>query len=331
MNFYKSSKRAKFYSTFLTILGVSSVMMAQSALSDGVVNYNTADGMLTLPRVHVGVDQYEVTMKKQPGDDFKFVMTDAKLVSMLTFKDSQNPEFSKAVLLSELIAQFPSQEIKVFDPTENREKTFRAVSTNSVLDSIYGPEWRTREEVVTAALDGYESVISVDRFIKYNSFIAYEDTKRPQFVLVKGSDGKLVELGPFWLIWDNINQPDLKAWVSYGWPWQMNSINFVKTAERFANSVPPVGSAENIRRGFESTREFCMACHKINGDGGTRGPELIKTGEIAKETKEDLKLMITDIKFTPSKASGMVLRDEIPNRDQVADDIVDYLFAMAGR
>jgi hypothetical protein len=312
-------------------------MLTPSAFSDGIATYNPANDVVQVPRVHVGLDQYQVQMKKQQGEEFKYVLTEATLISMLKFKDSDNPNFSRVLLLSELVAQFSPQEVKIFDPVENREKTFHAIPTNAVLDKVYGTDWRNKEEMVAAALDGYESVTSVSRFLKYNSFIAYEDVNRPQFVLVKASDAKLVELGPFWLVWDNIQQPELKAWVSYGWPYQLGSISFAKTADKFANSVPPKDSPENVRRGFEDAREFCMNCHKINGDGGSKGPELIKTGDVAKLSKEKLRAMITDINMVPvvektgEKVSGMVLRNEIPNRDQVADDIVAYLYAMAGK
>jgi len=310
------------------LLSAGWMVISQAALSDGKVTYNTMDGTMHVPKVQVGLDQYEVRIKQQ-GNELKYVLTEATLISMLKFKDSENPDFSKMLMLSELAAQFPPQEIKIFDPVENREKTFRAIPTNAVLDKVYGADWRNREEMVIAALDGYESAISVSRFLKYNSYIAFEDVNRPQFILVKAADGKLVELGPFWLVWDNLNQPELKAWVSYGWPWQMGSIDFTTTAKRFANSKPPEDSSENVKRGFESTREFCMNCHKVNGDGGTKGPELIETGDVAEVSKEKLKQMITDLNATP--ATGMVLRDEIPNRDQVADDIVAYLYAMAGK
>lgn len=333
----KSTKGKKLRLALLSALSASGMVFAPPAFSDGIAIYNSATDMVQVPRVHVGLDQYQVQMKKQQGEEFKYVLTEATLISMLKFKDSDNPNFSRVLLLSELAAQFSPQEVKIFDPVENREKTFRAIPTNAVLDKVYGTDWHNKEEMVAAALDGYESTISVSRFLKYNSFIAYEDVNRPQFVLVKASDAKLVELGPFWLVWDNINQPDLKAWVSYGWPYQLGSISFAKTAERFANSVPPKDSPENVRRGFEDAREFCMNCHKINGDGGSKGPELIKTGDVAKLSKEKLRPMITDINMVPvdektgEKVSGMVLRNEIPNRDQVADDIVAYLYAMAGK
>jgi cytochrome c2 len=100
----------------------------------------------------------------------------------------------------------------------------------------------------------------------------------------------------------------------------------VKFTDLFANSIPPADSSEQIQTGFLSTREFCMNCHKVNGDGGKKAPDLIQAGLVANNTNARIKELITNINVAP--VSGMVLRDELPNRDQVADDIIAYLKAM---
>lgn len=314
-------------------LTAGSVAVAGPAFGDGKVTYNQDDKTVHIPTVHVGTYQYDVKMKREETADglFKFVVTDLSLISKLTFEDTNNPNFNKALTLTELIAALPVKDIEIYDPVENRNKTFRGVSTNALFDLIYGERWREQEEVATVALDGYRSSLPVDRYLKYDSYVVYEDVNRPQFILVKAADGKYVELGPFWLIWDNETFPELKASVSYGWPWQLVSFQLASFADIFGNSVPPAGSPDNVQQGFLEAREFCMSCHKINGDGGKMGPELIETGIVEKTTHLRMKDLILDIDITLTAfpdASGMVLRDELPNREQVADDIIAYLNAM---
>jgi len=307
----------------LTLGGLMTI--AQPAFSDSKVTYDPNTGMVYIPRVQVGNDQYEARMKYE-SEQTRFVLTETKLISALVFKDREQPNFNKILTLTEIVAQLPKIDIEVFDPVENRNKTFRGVSTNALLDLIYGEQWRNREELLTTALDGYQSSFPVERLLKYDSYVAYEQIDRPQFILIKAADGKLVDLGPFWLIWNNITYPELKASVSYAWPWQLAGFELVKFADLFANSIPPADSSEQIQTGFLSTREFCMNCHKVNGDGGKKAPDLIQAGLVANNTNERIKELITNINVAP--VSGMVLRDELSNRDQVADDIIAYLKAM---
>lgn len=305
-------------------------LMAQPAFGDGKVTYNPVDGYVHIPTVHVGQDQFEVKMKRE-GELFKFVVTDSTLTSKLTFEDTENPDFTKTFTLTEIVNLLPPQDVDIYDPTENRNKTFRGVPTNELLDLVYGVDWRNREEMATVALDGYRSSLPIERYLKYDSYVVYEDVKRPQFILVKSEDGKYVELGPFWLVWDNVTFPELKASVSYGWPWQQVGFKLAKFTDLFANSAPPEGSPENVKQGFLEAREFCMSCHKINGDGGKIGGELIQTGIIEKTDDRRMKDLILDIDIVLTafpNASGMVLRSELPNREKVADDIIAYLNAM---
>jgi hypothetical protein len=314
-------------------LTAGSVAVAGPAFGDGKVTYDPADKTVHIPTVHVGTDQYEAKMKREETGDglFKFVITELSMVSKLTFEDTENPGFKKTLTLTEIVAKLPAKDIEIYDPTENRNKTFRGVPTNELLDLVYGEDWRNREEMATVALDGYRSSLPIDRYLKYDSYVAFEDVNRPQFILVKAEDGRYVELGPFWLVWDNITFPELKASVSYGWPWQQVGFKLASFADLFANSAPPEDSPENVKQGFLEAREFCMSCHKVNGDGGKIGGELIENGVVEKTDDRRMKDLILDIDITLTafpNASGMVLRSELPNREQIADNIIAYLNAM---
>lgn len=319
-------------STILTVLTVGYFTAMGPALADGKVTYNPIDETVQIPRIHAGTDQYEVTMKREETEDglFKFVVTDLSLVSQLTFKDSANPNVSQTLTLTEMLAEFPSMEVEVLEFLENRQMSFRGIAVNTLFDKAYGEGWREREEVLFTALDGYQSSIPIEQFLQYDSFVAYEyaeASKRPSFVLTKDSDGKLIDLGPFWLVWDNLSKPSLQGSVAYGWPYQLASFELITFAERYPNSVPPTNSSNNVQNGFLATRIYCMSCHKIKGDGGNKAPDLIAEDLVATKSDERLKQLILDREALP-EVSGMVLREEVANRDQVADQIIVYLRAM---
>jgi hypothetical protein len=324
----KNLKANKLRQSILAALTVGCVAVASPVFGDGKVTYDPVESALHIPVVHIGYDQYKVTMKHEETGEgpFKFVISELSLLSQLKFEDSKKPNFGKTLTLTELVAKFPPKEFKVFDPLENREKTFRGIPTNDVLDLVYGKDWQKREEVLVKARDGFASSIAVKQFLSDDSFLAFEQVNRPQFIVVKASDGKYVELGSFWLIWDNKDNPALQGAGSYFWPYQAASFDLVTFAERFTNAVPPDGSSEQVQRGFKATRTYCLFCHKVNGDGGWSASELIKDRTVIKSA-EKLKEMILD-REAHHEVSGMVLREEIPGRDQVADDIIAYLMAM---
>ncbi len=298
---------------------------SQYTFADGPVTFDFDSETLKIPTVHIGLDQYEVDMKQKAGS-LDFSVTSAKLISKLEFSNSDGLIGTKT--LTELAELLPIKEMEVYDPIENRNKTYRGFATNDVLDLVYGKSWREGEEFAVAALDGYVSSNSVEHYLTYNSLLAFEDANRPQFILIKAKDGKYVELGPFFLVWDNINSPELLDFVSYGWPWQSISFDLVTFNERFGKAIPPEGSSEQVQKGFKSTRKFCLACHTVNGNGGWLGGDIAFSAN--KFDDATIKSYITEPGAIDVDASGsMVLRDELPNRDQVADDIIAYLNAMA--
>jgi hypothetical protein len=325
-------KTKTLHSTIFTVLTVGCVTIAGPAVGDGKVTYNPIDETVHIPTVHIGTDQYEVKMKHEETGDglLKFAVTDLSLISQLTFKDSANPNFSRIFTLTEMLAQFPSITVEVLEFLENRPMTFRGITVNALFDTVYGDDWRNREEVLFTALDGFQSSIPVEQFLQYDSFVAYEyadANKRPSFVLIKDNDGKFIDLGPFWLVWDNLSKPSLQGSVSYGWPYQLASFELVTFAERYPNSVPPANTTENVQSGFLAARVYCMACHKVKGDGGNKAPDLIQADLVSTKTDERLKQLILDREALPD-VSGMVLREEVANRDQVADEIIAYLRAI---
>jgi mono/diheme cytochrome c family protein len=301
--------------------------------ADSKATYDPIERVVDLPVVHVGTDQYQVKMQRDDTDPavFQFTVSDLVLRSKLTFSDSDRPGFREQRTLSGLLAEIPAQQITVLDPVENRLKTLKAIPTRSVFDAVYGREWRDREEIALIAADGYRAALPVERFVEYDSYIAYEDVNREQFVLVKAADGAYVELGPFWLIWDNQSHPELQASVSYGWSWQLVEFTLTRFDDLFANSAPPAGSSAEVTRGFNRAREFCLSCHQVNGDGGEIAPELVQTRAVSRFGDARVRELILDIDATLAaypNATGMVLRDELPDREQIADDIIAYLRAM---
>ena len=78
--------------------------------------------------------------------------------------------------------------------------------------------------------------------------------------------------GPFYLVWSGPEQDDPHR---YPWPYQLAAIEIAPFEARYPHTLPagePAGSP--AWTGFAVFRAECVACHAINGEGGTIGPEL---------------------------------------------------------
>jgi len=327
--FTKITSAKRLRSVLATSLAITGMSISHFAFADGKATYNPLDESLNIPVVHAGQDQYSVNMKYESSQN-RFVLTDLNLVSALTFKDRTTPDFTKTLTLSEMLDSFTPVDIEVFEFIENRQMTFRGFPTRDLFDSVYGDEWRQKEQLVFTALDGFQSSIPVENFIKYNSYVTYgysDVKKRPQFILVKGKDAKYVELGPFFLVWDNLTNSELQARTSYGWPYQLVSFEFAKFSDLYPNSAPPADSTDGIVTGFQDTLLYCMTCHKVNGDGSKKAHDIILSDTVTNLSDDRLKTLMLDANALP-EVSGMIIREEISNREQIADGIINYLRAI---
>ncbi len=72
---------------------------------------------------------------------------------------------------------------------------------------------------------------------------------------------------PYYLVW--VGETDLKA---RPWPYQLVAIEVVANDALAAALAPP--PAAKAEAGYELFRTYCFACHTVNLQGGTMGPEL---------------------------------------------------------
>ncbi len=245
----------------------------------------------------------------------------------LQFKDNSNE--IKAFSLSQLQDMVSPSNIKVLDPHEQNSQQYSGFATNTLFDHVYGDSWQQQEEVLFTCADGYQPSIPVKRFLQYESFLTYKKVNSPQFQLLNNLHNReIVELGPFYLVWDNVTQPHTSR--PSQWPYQITAIEFVKFAEKFPQMTPPDDSSDEVKRGFLVFRNFCQNCHAINGDGGKKAMDLNYPVSVLEHMDEaKLKQWIDKpIKVLPDTTMP-ALPPNITNRQQKIKDIIAYLKAMS--
>ena len=234
--------------------------------------------------------------------------------------------------LERLRAAVPAQPVSVFDPYEERAVEFEAFAFDAVLDAVYGRGWRDEEEVLFRCRDGYQPTVPVERILAHRAWLAFARRDRNDFTLRKRESGvvKRIELAPFYLVWDNLEDPALRADGDYGWPYQLIALNMIRARDHFPKMAPAASAPAAVQAGFGAFRVHCSRCHTINGEGGSIGPELNGAAP-AVEVRDAawLRRWIDEPSRVLETARMPRINPTLPDRERVIDDIIHYLQAMA--
>ena len=139
-----------------------------------------------------------------------------------------------------------------------------------------------------------------------------------------------IELGPFYLVWENLDDERIRQEADYGWPYQLVGVDLIRSRERFPGLTPPAGSSQDVLEGFAAFRVHCSKCHELNGEGGSLGPELLGAkGPLALRDRDWLRTWIEEPSRIRPQTRMEPLNPALPDRARVVERILTYLEAMA--
>jgi cytochrome c2 len=165
-----------------------------------------------------------------------------------------------------------AETVTVDDPYYERQVRYVACPLREVLKLGLGEDASALagHDVVFRALDGYAKPASGARVSEEGGYLAFADADRPTGFAPLGR--KAVDPGPFYLVWTKPAQRDPNI---YPWPYQLDAIEITDLARRYPHTVPrDVKHGSAAWAGFDLFRAECIACHAVNGEGGTVGPDL---------------------------------------------------------
>ncbi len=238
----------------------------------------------------------------------------------ITFKIQNN--IVKEISIADLKKNLKISSMEVIEPHENKKIVYSGFKIKEVLNYIYGKNWKKNELVLFICADGYKDPISAEKIFIENPLLAIEKKGSSDFsVNNQLQNQKNIPLAPMYLVWNNINNSQLLAEGSNGWPYQVVSLELTNFAEKFPHMIPLNNSNDKISRGFKGFQSYCMTCHKINGDGGDKGPEL--TSFPIKY--EQLDKWIDNPTSLKANTTMPPLNLKVKNRKQLITDIIEYL------
>ncbi len=221
----------------------------------------------------------------------------------------------------------------VHEPHEDAQRSYVGVPAGALLQALFGDSWRDAGAVQFECADGYRALIEPTKLAEHRALLSWARSDSESFALVNRlQNNEAVELGPFYLVWDNLESPELQALGANDWPYQIVGIALVDIAERLPRILPPKDADAVVQRGFEAYRQHCVSCHSINGQGGGKAPELnvpssvteyFADGWLQRWMLEPTKVRLN----TTMPALAPSLRKA--QREALAADIEAYLRAMA--
>lgn len=236
--------------------------------------------------------------------------------------------------LDELRASVAPESVRVREPYEEREVSFEALPFDRVLDQVYSPSWREQPGMLLlfTCRDGYRPTLPVQRVLSHRAWLAFDRSDEEGFSISKFESGqrRRVDLSPFYLIWDNLSDPQVRMDGDYGWPYQLVGIDLVRAQDHFQRMAPPGEAPAEVHAGFLAFQVHCSRCHQVNGQGGAIGPELnLVVSPVEYRRRDWLQRWIAAPEEMRPGTRMPALNPDLPERDETIERIIAYLEAMA--
>lgn len=249
----------------------------------------------------------------------------------LSFKD--HGKLVKAAPRAELDKLLPLADVKTFEHHEDAFRDWSAFPFAELLTKVYGEKWKTAEELLFTCSDGYQPSVPVAKLKEFSAYLAVARKDQPEFTMTnRFQNGAKVVLGPYYLVWDNVGRPELKAEGAADQPYQVVAVDLIEFKDRFPALAPIIVKGVDTKaakRGFLAFRKHCITCHTVNGEGGQKGPELNYPVSVMELWKEAwLRKWIENpaaIRWNTTMPPLQVAEKE---KAKVTSEIVAYLRAM---
>jgi mono/diheme cytochrome c family protein len=249
----------------------------------------------------------------------------------MTFSD--HGRLVKTVTLKDLEKMSKPRDMIVFEWLEKANAKYRVLPITAILDIIYGSKWKKSDDVIFICSDGFRQSVSSSKLKEHRGLLAIDrlDGNKGFTLVNQYQKDQKVDLGPLYLVWDNLKDKELLAAGVDDVPYKVVGFDLSDFGDQNPNSAPPKTSSHKVKQGFIAFRKVCNTCHTLNGDGGKRALELNSPVSVTEQKPDaELRQWILDPRSINPQSTMVSLRETRPKiADSLADDIIAYLKEMA--
>jgi mono/diheme cytochrome c family protein len=248
------------------------------------------------------------------------------LISWTSAFSSQLSLNDKTLTIEEMKSKFEVKKIKVWEFHEEKNIEFLAIEANPVISHLFGSEkWLNEEELVITCLDGYEPTLPVEYFKKHKAYFALSIPSRKEFKITNKGQNETVDLGPLYLIWDNLHDRTVKTLGSPTWPYQVVKLRFAKFKDLFTKIAPSPLDSDDVKKGFLVFRSHCVSCHSLHGIGGQKRSEIADA--VAGFDDKTMRTLIDNPRKIFPTGNMPPIHRNLPGRKAAIDQLIAYLRA----
>ena len=174
----------------------------------------------------------------------------------------------------ESLKKLDRAELQIKEPYSGELEVAQGWPIQQVMGHLFGPTWKEKSEWVFVCQDGYRAILPTRKLLDHRGLLATSWKGRGTFDVLKEVGGKKqkVPVGPYYLVWENIQDVEMAKEGDHGWPYQVVGI---EAAEPVASRwVPDARASIRVRKGYEAFKSYCLNCHSVDAQGGKVGPEL---------------------------------------------------------
>jgi mono/diheme cytochrome c family protein len=235
---------------------------------------------------------------------------------------------------AQMLRELHPASVEIDDPVYGKRKRYAGYWLMDVF-RLAGVQIEPGDVWTFQALDGYEARISAADALasKVRPFLAIRDLDASSGWERLRQGKAWISPGPFYLVWQEAaggSATGLNKSPKLPWPYQLVSVRFRNRDEAQRKLFPGDSSTgASVARGFTVFQQDCLACHSLNLEGGTLGPELNVPRNIMQYRERSyLREFIGNPSSFRARSKMPAFKDSIPANSM--DDLFSYLEWIGG-
>lgn len=125
----------------------------------------------------------------------------------------------------DLARKFPLVTMQVQNPENGQRITYEGYRFAEVLTTVFGTDWPRYQTIEFDCADGYRPRMKADMASRHQGLIAVRESGKATLPPLRRADGSTVDVGAFYVVWENIRDANAATNKELSWPWQLVAIS----------------------------------------------------------------------------------------------------------